>query len=102
VLCLDVIHHLEDAGLAATLDHARRCLAAGGKLVLRAAVPAAGRAPFHRWFETRRLRLHRLRPHYRQREPIVQALQTAGFAVSLVEPTAPGREETWFIAEPSH
>jgi SAM-dependent methyltransferase len=98
VLCLDVMHHLEDAALARTLVHARRCLAAGGRLVLRATVPAAGRTPFYRWFETRRLRLHRLRPHYRQREPIVQALQAAGFAVALAEPTAPGREETWFIA----
>ncbi len=97
VLCLDVIHHLDDDGLGRTLAHARRCLAAGGKLVLRATVPAAGRAPFYRWFETRRLALSRLRPRYRQRQPIVRALEDAGFAVSLVEPTTPGREETWFI-----
>jgi SAM-dependent methyltransferase len=98
VLCLDVIHHLDDDGLAETLAQARRCLSPGGKLVLRATVPAAGRTPLYRWFETRRLGLYRRRPCYRQREPIVQALRAAGFAVSLVEPTAPGREETWFIA----
>jgi uncharacterized protein len=100
VLCLDVIHHLDDNGLARTLAHARRCLGFGGKLVLRATVPASGRTPFFRWFETWRLRLARQQPRYRQREPIVKALEAAGFAQTLVEPTAPGREETWFVAVP--
>ena len=99
VLCLDVIHHLDDAGLAATLAHVRACLVPGGKLVLRATVPAAGRVPYFRWFETRRLRLARLSPHYRSRDAVVSAMVAAGLRVVLVEPTAPGREETWFIAE---
>jgi threonine dehydrogenase-like Zn-dependent dehydrogenase len=100
VLCLDVIHYLDDAGLAATLGHFRACLAKGGRLVLRATVPAkAERTPFYRWFETRRLALLRQRPHYRSTAEVTAALTHAGFIVSLVEPTAPGREETWFIAE---
>ncbi|MBN2575286.1 MAG: methyltransferase domain-containing protein [Deltaproteobacteria bacterium] len=97
VLCLDVIHYLDDEALARTLAHARRCLQPGGKLVLRATVPGKGRTPFYRWFEMRRLALHRQRHHYRQREPIEKALAAAGFSASLVEPTAPGREETWFV-----
>ncbi len=53
VLCLDVIHHLDDQALAATLGHLRRCLPLAGKLVLRATVPAGkGRAPFYRWAAT--------------------------------------------------
>ena len=100
VLCLDVIHLLDAAALAATLVHARRCLQPGGKLLLRATVPAAARAPFYRWFETRRLALARRQPCYRQRDAIEKALTAAGFAVDLVEPTAPGREETWFVARP--
>jgi SAM-dependent methyltransferase len=98
VLCLDVIHHLDDVGLAKSLAHVRRCLRPGGKFVLRATVPGTGRAPFYRWFETRRLALSGLRPHYRQREAVISALAGAGLSLNLVELTAPGREETWFIA----
>ena len=101
VLCLDVIHHLDDDGLARTFAQVRRSLRPGGSLILRATVPVAGPAPFYRWFETRRLAFSRTKPHYRQREPIVKALAAAGLAVTLVEPTAPGREETWFIATPA-
>ena len=97
-LCLDVIHHLDDDGLAKSLAHMRRCLRPGGKFVLRATVPGTGRVPFYRWFETRRLALSGLRPHYRQREAVIGALEHAGFTLTLVESTAPGREETWFIA----
>ena len=99
VVCLDVIHQLDDAGLSATLAHVRSCLVPGGRLVLRATVPAPGRMPFFRWFETRRLSLAQLAAHYRNREAVEQAMVVAGLRVVLVEPTAPGREETWFIAE---
>jgi SAM-dependent methyltransferase len=99
VVCLDVIHHLDDAGLAATLAHVRACLGDGGKLVLRATVPLSGRTPYFRWFETRRLSLAKQKPRYRSRETVVAAMVAAGLRVVLVEPTAPGREETWFIAE---
>ena len=99
VVCLDVIHHLDDAGLAATLSHVRACLVPGGKLVLRATVPMSGRTPYFRWFETRRLFLSKQKPRYRKREAVVVAMVAAGLRVVLVEPTAPGREETWFIAE---
>jgi SAM-dependent methyltransferase len=98
VVCLDVLHHLDDAGLAKTLTHARNCLVPGGTLILRATVPGPGPTPFYRWFETRRLAFARLVPHYRQREATVKAMLAAGLRVDLVEPTAPGREETWFIA----
>ena len=101
VVCLDVIHHLDDAGLAATLAQVRACLVPGGQLVLRVTVPAAGRVPYFRWFETRRLSLARLAPHYRTRAAVEQAMVAAGLRVVLVEPTAPGREETWFIAQGS-
>jgi SAM-dependent methyltransferase len=98
VLCLDVIHHLDDEALAKTLDHARRSLGQHGRLILRATVPGPGRPPFYRWFETRRLALAKLRPHYRGRSEVGKAIEAAGFELTLVEPTAPGREETWFVA----
>jgi len=99
VVSLDVIHHLDDDGLARTLAHARKCLPAGGRLILRASVPTPGRTPFYRWFETRRLAFAKLKPHYRGRQDVVKAIEAAGFQMKLVEPTAAGREETWFIAE---
>lgn len=99
VVCLDVIHHLDDAGLAETLAHVRRSLGEGGRLILRATVPIPGRTPFYRWFETRRLALAKLAPHYRHRQEVVNAIESAGLQVKTVEPTAAGREETWFVAE---
>jgi predicted exporter/SAM-dependent methyltransferase len=102
VMCLDVIHHLDDAALLRTLEHARGHLSPGAKLVLRATVPGPGRAPFYRRFETTRLALLRRRPHYRSRAQVIEAIGNAGLAMILVEPSAPGREETWFIAETAH
>lgn len=99
VLCLDVIHHLDDEALHRTLSHIRAHLLPGGRLILRATVPNPGRAPFYRWFETRRLAMHRLKPCYRSRESVTTAMAKVGLVPTLVEPTAPGREETWFIAE---
>jgi predicted exporter/SAM-dependent methyltransferase len=99
VLCLDMIHHLDDQALARTLAHVRRHLLPGGRLILRATVPSPGRTPFYRWFETRRLALHRCKPYYRTQDAVSAAMSAAGLSPSLIEPAAPGREETWFIAE---
>jgi hypothetical protein len=43
--------------------------------------------------------LQGIAPHFRNRDTITQAIAAAGLQVVLIEPTAPGREETWFIAE---
>jgi predicted exporter/SAM-dependent methyltransferase len=99
VTCLDVIHHLDDADLHETLRRIRQGLAPGGKLILRATVPTPGRVPFYRWFESKRLALAGRKPHYRARLAISAALEQAGLRLLSVEPTAPGREETWFVAE---
>jgi hypothetical protein len=53
---------------------------------------------FQRWVETTKMRFKNLRPYFRTEEEITGALNRAGFKVVLVESTAPGREETWFIA----
>jgi predicted exporter/SAM-dependent methyltransferase len=98
VLCLDVIHHLDDNDLAATLEHVRKSLLPDGRLVMRATVPSAGRVPFYRWLESMRLRLASRRPRYRGQAEIVRALGASGLQAQIVEPSAPGREETWFVA----
>jgi SAM-dependent methyltransferase len=98
VVCLDVIHHLDDGRLAATLARVRKCLPRGGRLILRTTLPAPGRVPFYRWYETRRLAMAGLAAHYRDRNTVVQAIENSSLHVVTVEPTALGREETWFIA----
>jgi hypothetical protein len=53
---------------------------------------------FQRLIETNKMRLKKKRPCWRSEEALIATLSRAGFMVDLVEPTAPGREETWFIA----
>jgi hypothetical protein len=98
-LVLDIAHYLDDAALAQTLSRLRDALRPGGRLVLRATVPTAGRVPLARRIETLRLRLLRTQIHYRPTAAIEAAVRDAGFDVPTVEPSAPGREETWFVAE---
>lgn len=102
-LLLDVVHHLPDEALAATLAGLHRRLAPGGRLVLRATVPSAKRLPWERWLEKLRSRLRPGRPgelHFRPVPALAGMLAAAGFAVERIEPTAPGREETWFVGKP--
>jgi len=96
-LMLDVVHHLTDEALAATLGRIRAQLANGGRLVIRADVPAKGRIAWERWLETARLRLRGLRPRFRTLCELKAALVAAGFSIALCEPSAPRREETWLV-----
>jgi uncharacterized protein len=98
VLCLDVVHHLSDPDLDRTLSLVEKSLAAGGRFVMRATVPAAARPPFHRWVEQTRIRLAGRQSHYRGADALVAAIERAGMHMVKVEPTQ-GREETWFLAE---
>jgi predicted exporter len=98
VLCLDVVHNLDDADLARTFSMVEKCLVPGGRFVMRATVPAGAPAPFQRWFEQTRLRLAGRTAHFRSADALIAALERAGMASVKVEPTH-GREETWFIAE---
>jgi len=97
-MLLDVVHHLDDDQLAATLEGIRARLAAGGRLVIRADVPGQGRLAWERWLEAARLRLHGRRATFRSLDALQAAVRAAGFEVALTEPTAPDREETWILA----
>jgi predicted exporter/SAM-dependent methyltransferase len=98
VLLLDVVHHLDDRALAATLEGARARLAPAGRLVVRADVPGRARLAWERWLEAARVGLAGRRPRWRTRGELGTALEAAGFELRLVEPSAPGREETWLLA----
>ncbi|HOX43794.1 MAG TPA: methyltransferase domain-containing protein [Myxococcota bacterium] len=99
VLLLDMLHHLEDGALDETLAGVQARLAPGGRVVLRVTVPGQGRFAWERALETVRLRLGRRRPHFRSAAELGAALERAGLRVTLEERSAPGREETWFVAE---
>ncbi len=97
-LLLDVVHHLSDEELERTLAGLRARLAPGGRLVLRADVPGRGRLAWERLLEALRLGLAGRRSRFRRAEELRAALGRAGLRVILEAPSAPGREETWFVA----
>jgi predicted exporter/ubiquinone/menaquinone biosynthesis C-methylase UbiE len=96
-LMLDLIHLLSDDELKLTLRQLHSKISPDGKLILRATAPSRKPTPWLRWFEERRLKRLSLVPHFRSSERVMALLWEAGFRVELTEPTAAGREETWFI-----
>jgi predicted exporter/SAM-dependent methyltransferase len=101
VLMLDMIHLLSDDELRLTLQRLRAKISPEGKLMLRTTVPSRKRAPWLRWIEEQRLKILGLIPHFRSSEAVMALISEAGFRVELTEPTAAGREETWFICRRS-
>ncbi|SEM43486.1 Predicted exporter [Syntrophus gentianae] len=99
-LMLDMIHLLSDGDLKLTLQRLFASLKPGGRLIVRVTVPSEKAPPWERMIEDRiRLRFQGLKPWYRSIEEMRRHLAEAGFAVLLQEPTAPGREGIWFVAE---
>ncbi|MHB8771817.1 MAG: methyltransferase domain-containing protein [Syntrophales bacterium] len=98
-LVLDVIHMLSDGELRETLTVLNEKLVPGGRLVLRATIPAGGRRPWMRRIEELRLQRHGLAPRYRSRDVLETMIAGAGFRVGTVERAAPGSEQFWFIAD---
>lgn len=97
-LVLDVIHMLDEATWRRTLAVLNAKLIPGGRLILRATVPADRPFPWKRRLEELRLKLHRLAPHYRSRTAITAGIAAAGFHLETVEADGPDSEEVWFVA----
>jgi predicted exporter/SAM-dependent methyltransferase len=98
-LILDVIHMLDDAALNETLRLLHEKLIPGGRLVIRATIPAAPPRPWMRRIEEFRLRLHRRHPHYGTQPFLEKRVVAAGFAIVAIEQDTPEGEEWWFIAD---
>ncbi|MBU0513155.1 MAG: methyltransferase domain-containing protein [Proteobacteria bacterium] len=98
ILFLDVAHYLTDHQLKLTLDNMVVKLAAGGRLVMRLTVPGAGRVAWQRRLEHFKTKLRGQAVYFRSAAEIEAILSRAGLTVMIVEPTAPNREETWFVA----
>ncbi|MBI5488313.1 MAG: MMPL family transporter [Deltaproteobacteria bacterium] len=96
-ICLDVIHQLSDEQFAATLRDVRGRLSEGGRFVLRATVPGAGRVPWMRRWEMLRLRRLGLAARYRTAAELRRSFEDAGLRVETVEPAEPGSEELWVV-----
>ncbi|MEW6264803.1 MAG: methyltransferase [Thermodesulfobacteriota bacterium] len=96
-LLLDVAHYLSDEELSRLLVKLREVLKPSGRLVLRVTVPGGRRQRWQRWLEAIKARVKGIRVFFRDQSALVERLNQAGFQVDLVEPTAEGREETWFI-----
>ena len=56
-------------------------------------------SPWTTRIEQHRLRIFKIPSYYRQVSDIEQALQKAGFRVTKIEPSVPGQEEQWIVAE---
>jgi 2-polyprenyl-3-methyl-5-hydroxy-6-metoxy-1,4-benzoquinol methylase len=97
VLCIDVLHYLSDWELQEFLKRVRKVLPEEGKLIIRLTVPGNG---FHifRMVEIMKLRIKGVHYYFRDVKENAPIIESSGFKLELVEPTAPGREETWFIA----
>jgi predicted exporter len=96
VLLLDVLHYLQDREVAELLRRLKASLSPDGRLIIRLTLPGT-RFSLFRFVEEKRLWLKGTKPYWRSKERVLEILGNAGFQVDLVEPTAPGREETWFI-----
>jgi predicted exporter/SAM-dependent methyltransferase len=96
ILLLDVLHYLEDKDLVELLSRFRSAVSQEGRLIIRVTIPGNTFSLF-RFVEEQRLQIKGVKPFWRSRERILEILGNAGFDAELVEPTAQGREETWFI-----
>jgi len=97
-LFLDVAHHLGDDELQGVLRTVRDMLLDQGRLTTRATVVTSGGNPWGRRIERLRLWFAGKKPVFRTEEEMASIFSSAGFRIEVIEPTAPGREETWFIA----
>jgi len=95
-LLLDVLHYFRDEEITELLSRLRASLSPQGRVIIRLTLPGPFFSLF-RFVEESRLRVKGTRPYWRSKEKVLEILENAGFKVELVEPTAPGREETWFI-----
>jgi ubiquinone/menaquinone biosynthesis C-methylase UbiE len=98
-IMLDMIHYLNDEQLSMTFEKLRQQLRKGGRMLIRVTIPIKETAPWFRWIETLRLRIHKIKSYYRPAEDIQKIMQQAGFEITMMKPSASGREETWFMAE---
>ena len=98
-LVLDVIHMLDDAALRETLGILHAKLIPGGRLVIRVTIPADRPRSWKPRIEDLRLKMRRLRPHYRTQASLEAMIVAAGFDIAAIQADTPEGEVWWFIAD---
>ena len=95
---LDMIHYLTDDDLKLTLQKLRESLRPEGRLIIRVTIPLQETVPWYRQIEKISLKIKGIRSYYRDADEIEKLVSQAGFKISKIQPSAPDREETWFMA----
>ncbi len=99
-LMLDMIHLISDEDLILTLQRLYAALKPCGRLIIRLTVPMEGTFSLGRWIEDHyRMWFQGMKPWYRSSAEVIKMLSEIGFILKIQEPTAPGKEGTWFVAE---
>lgn len=97
-MILDVVHMLTDEECIKTLDMLRTKVLPGGRLIIRATIPAEGSRPWMGRLEELRLKSRRLKPHYRTAARLKALSEAAGFPVQEIRQDGPGSEQFWLLA----
>ena len=97
VLIMDVLHYLDDAALATTLHQARRCLAAGGTMLIRHSQNPQGRRSWRWHLEDKRVRLAGHQTFYRNPQHLAELVHNMGFVVLVSALTQTDRELAWLL-----
>ena len=97
VLLLDMLHHLDDASLAALFKKSFAALAQDGILVSRFVIKPSGHRSWSWHLEDRRIKIAGRQPWYRSQEKVSQWLQEAGFTMSICEVSAGNPELVWIV-----
>lgn len=98
-LLLDMLHYIPDDDVRLTLSRLREKLRPGARLIVRVTIPLYDRAPLLRFVENTQLKLRGIASFFRTAQQVHDLIESAGFAITCQEPTAPGSEVIWFIAE---
>jgi uncharacterized protein len=97
-LMLDMAHYLDDPALEATLAGLRQRLTPGGRLLIRAVIPPAGRGSRLWRLDALRRRIARIPATFRTQEEIAAALDATGFDLKGTSPSGGNPESVWFDA----
>ena len=96
-LAVDMIHYLDDSGLARLFEGIAGRMSPEGVVVVRGTVPGGRRITALRLVEGLWTRINGLSRHYRSAGRIMEIMNGAGFDVTRSDSLNASREEQWFI-----
>lgn len=97
VLLLDMLHHLDDATVAALFKKSFAALAKEGILVTRFVIVPRRRLSWSWHLEDRRIKITGRQPWYRSREQVSRWMEDAGFTICTSEVSSANPELVWIV-----